>query len=64
MAVVLTAELAEEALTLAVERRLSAHDACYAVLARRLELPLVTADEAMCKAVEWAIWLGEVEESR
>lgn len=55
-----TAELMEEALTLAAQTGLTAYDACYAVLARRLELPLVTADETLFKAVEWAVWLGNI----
>jgi len=56
-----TANLMEDALTLAHGKNLSAYDACYAVLARELELPLVTADEALAKAVEWAIWIGDFE---
>ncbi len=54
-----TAELMEEALVLADEKNLTAYDACYAVLARRLEIPLITADEAMLKAVDWAIGLAD-----
>jgi len=49
--VVPTAELMEEALLLAVEQNITADDACYAVLASRLGLPLVTADESLAKAV-------------
>ena len=59
-----TAELMEEALTLAAQTGLTAYDACYAALARRLELPLVTADETLFKAVAWAIWLGNLEEGQ
>ena len=58
--VVSTAELMEEALILAAETGLTAYDACYAVLARRLELPLISADEVLVKAVPWAIWLGDL----
>ena len=49
--VVPTAELMEDALLLAVEQNITADDACYAVLASRLGLPLVTADESLAKAV-------------
>jgi len=56
-----TADLMEDALSLAAQTSLTAYDACYAVLAHRLELPLVTADEPFCQAISWAIWLGDVE---
>lgn len=56
-----TADLMEEALTLANDKNLTAYDACYAVLAKRLALPLVTADEPMVKAIEWAVWIGDFE---
>jgi predicted nucleic acid-binding protein len=55
-----TAVLMEDALVLASHKNLTAYDACYAVLAQRLELSLITADERMVKAVDWAIWLGDV----
>ena len=58
--VVPTAELMEDALLLASERNITAYDACYAVLATRLGLPLVTADEPLAKAVE-ALWIGDLE---
>jgi predicted nucleic acid-binding protein len=54
-----TAELMESALLLASQKDLTAHDACYAVLARQLEIPLITADRPMAQAVEWAVWLGD-----
>ena len=54
-----TADLMEDALVLANDRNLTAYDACYAVLAQRLEIPLITADEPMAKAVDWAVWLGD-----
>ena len=54
-----TAELMEDALVLASQKNLSAYDACYAVLADRLDIQLVTAVEPMVKAVEWAVWLGD-----
>jgi predicted nucleic acid-binding protein len=49
-----TADLMEDALVLAHERNLSAYDACYAVLAKRMNISLITADEKMVKAVSWA----------
>lgn len=54
-----TAELMEDALILASERNLTAYDACYAVLARRVEVPLITADAQVVKVIEWATWLGD-----
>ncbi len=59
--VVPTADLMEEALTLAAETNLTAYDACYAALARRLNLPLITADQQLFKAISWAIWLGDLD---
>jgi predicted nucleic acid-binding protein len=56
-----TLDLIEDALQLASEKKLTAYDACYAVLAQRLGLPLVTADAPLAKAVDWAIWIGDVE---
>lgn len=56
-----TSELIEDALVLATEMNLTAYDACYAVLAQRLELPLVTADAPLAKAIDWAVWIGDVE---
>jgi predicted nucleic acid-binding protein len=55
-----TVDLMGDAFLLAHERNLTAYDACYAVLAKRLEIPLVTADAQMVKVVDWAIWLGEL----
>ena len=54
-----TAELMEAALLLASERNLTAYDACYAVLARQMNINLITADKPMAQAVEWAVWLGD-----
>jgi len=56
-----TSELIEEALEIASEKKLTAYDACYAVLARRLALPLVTADAPLANAVDWAIWIGDFD---
>ena len=55
-----TADLMEEALSLAVQTGLTAYDACYAVLAHRLGLPLVTADKQLCQSIAWAVWLGDL----
>ncbi len=56
-----TADLMEDALTLAYDKKLTAYDACYAVLAQKLELPLLTADEALAKAIKWAVRIGDLE---
>jgi predicted nucleic acid-binding protein len=56
-----TMELIEDALQLASEKKLTAYDACYAVLAQKLGLPLITADAPLAKAVDWAVWIGDVE---
>lgn len=56
-----TAELMEDALMLAAEKDLTAYDACYAVLAQKIGIPLVTADSPLTKAINWAIWIGDVE---
>ena len=55
-----SADLIEDALTLAHEKKLTAYDACYAVLAQKLELPLVTADKSLAKAIERALWIGDL----
>jgi len=54
-----TADLVEDALILASQKNLTAYDACYAVLARRLEIPLITADKPMAQAVDWAVGLED-----
>ncbi|MGC1376112.1 MAG: type II toxin-antitoxin system VapC family toxin [Anaerolineales bacterium] len=56
-----TADLMEDALLLAQAKGLSAYDACYAVLAQRLGIPLVTADRQVVKAVDWAVWVGDFD---
>ncbi len=56
-----TLELIEDTLQLASEKKLTAYDACYAVLAQKLGLPLITADAPLAKAVDWAVWIGDVE---
>lgn len=56
-----TSELIEDALQLAQEKNLTAYDACYAVLAQKLGLPLITADAPMANAIDWAIWIGDFD---
>ncbi|MBL8099678.1 MAG: type II toxin-antitoxin system VapC family toxin [Anaerolineales bacterium] len=56
-----TAELIEDALQLASDKNLTAYDACYAILAQKLGLPLITADAPLAKAIDWAVWIGDVE---
>lgn len=59
--VVSTAELMEASLALAVQTGITAYDACYAALAQRLNVPLLTADKALVKAISWAVWIGDVD---
>jgi predicted nucleic acid-binding protein len=59
-----TRDLMEDALVLANDKNLTAYDACYAVLAKRMDIPLITADEPMVKVIEWAIWLGDIKNGR
>jgi predicted nucleic acid-binding protein len=56
-----TLDLMEDALVLANDKNLTAYDACYAILAKRMDIPLITADEPMVKVIEWAIWLGDLK---
>ena len=56
-----TADLMEKALLLAGEMNLSAYDACYAVLAQQLKIPLVTADQPLARKMEFAVFLGDVD---
>jgi predicted nucleic acid-binding protein len=46
-----TAELMGDALELAVTYSISAYDACYLALARRLDIPLVTSDGKLAAAI-------------
>ena len=59
-----TAELAEDALPLALSHEISAYDACYAALAERSRAPLVTADRKLTRKLEGTgidvRWLGEM----
>lgn len=50
--IVPTAALAEAALELSVQHGSTAYDSAYIVLAQRLSLPLVTADEALARRFE------------
>jgi predicted nucleic acid-binding protein len=54
-----TANLMEEALLLASEKKLTTYDACYAVLAGQLDIPLITADESLALAIKQAIFIGD-----
>jgi predicted nucleic acid-binding protein len=58
-----TAALMTEALDVAIKETLSAYDACYVALARRLSVPVVTADEKLARALAGASydvhWLGD-----
>lgn len=56
-----TMELIEDALLLASEKNLTAYDACYAVLAQKLDIPLITADEPLARAIRNAIFLGDFD---
>jgi predicted nucleic acid-binding protein len=52
LAAVSTSILAEQALGVALEYGVTAHDSAYVALAERLSLPLVTADEKLVKRFE------------
>jgi len=54
-----TADLMEEALSLGSEKNLTAYDACYAVLAGQLDIPMITADKSLALAIESAIFIGD-----
>jgi predicted nucleic acid-binding protein len=56
-----TADLMEDALLLAAEKNLTAYDACYAVLAQNLDIPLITVDEKLSNAVSSAMFLGDFD---
>ena len=56
-----TVDLMENALLLASELDLSAYDACYAVLAQQLGIPLLTADQPLARKVEFAVFIGDVD---
>ncbi len=54
-------DLIEDALLLASVKNLSAYDAAYAVLAQKLEVPLITADAHLARSIEWAVWVGDLD---
>ena len=56
-----TLDLMEGALLLANEKNLSAYDACYALLAQQLEIPIITTDEQLARAIESAVFLGDFD---
>lgn len=60
-----TADLVTEAFGIALAHQISAYDACYVALSRRVALPLVTADEALVRKVASARydvrWLGALD---
>ena len=47
-----TADLVEAALSLALNHAITAYDAAYVALARRLTLPLVTADDTLVRRLQ------------
>ncbi len=50
-----TAALMEDALVLAHDKKISVYDACYAALAKRHSIRLLTADQEILKKIEWAV---------
>ena len=56
-----SADLIEDSLLLASVKKLSAYDAAYAVLAQKLDLPLITADVHLARSIEWAVWIGDLD---
>lgn len=60
-----TADLIVLALDIGLAHDITAYDACYAALAARLQVPLVTADEALARKLagtRYAVrWLGDFE---
>ena len=56
-----SADLIEDALLLASVKNLSAYDASYAVLAQKLDIPLITADAHLARSIDWAVWIGDLD---
>src|SRR5579859_1089200 len=58
-----TANLAAQALDIAVQKAVTAYDACYVALALDLSVPFVTADEKLARSLSDAnyqvYWLGD-----
>lgn len=44
-----TADLISPALELAIEYKITTHDACYVALAKLTDLPLITADQPLAR---------------
>ena len=55
-----TADLAADALQIALTHAISAYDACYVVLSHRLSLPLITADEALVRKLAGAPFIVQL----
>ena len=57
--------LADDALNIALQHKVTAYDACYVAAAAKLRLPLITADERLVKQIEKGKydvqWLGELD---
>ena len=49
--VIPTADLATQALDIALKHRVSGYDACYVALAERVNAPLITADEKLARSM-------------
>jgi predicted nucleic acid-binding protein len=56
-----TVDLMENALLLAGEFNLSAYDACYAALAKQLDIPLLTADQPLARKFGFALFLRDLD---
>jgi len=52
-------ELFGEAYTLAIENNITAYDACYLLLAKRLGCSLITADQQLVGKDAAIVWLGD-----
>jgi predicted nucleic acid-binding protein len=59
-----TADLAAQALDVAVDQSITAYDACYVALALQLSVPFVTADEKLARTLSGSKyqvhWLGDL----
>ncbi len=51
LTVVPTADLAAEAVEIALAHRITGYDACYVALAQQIKAPLITADEKLVRAM-------------
>jgi predicted nucleic acid-binding protein len=60
-----TADLATQALDIAIDKHITAYDACYVALALQLSVPFVTADKKLARTLSdtkyQVHWLGEFE---